>query len=213
MTSCVHLYRSAGLWRAEMPDGSLIDTSTSTSQGLQEAINAAHANGLSFHGIGGPEVGNTDPNQITTTQTIKIPPGAKGVYRLEGISLWCNVPADTDGIDIAANDMLDFDFGGQIIYPGNNSAVGLYVGGSYNEGNTTFTAFTSSRLRFMSIVLTDRSLAVQHTHGTGLSINPSGPFTYNYVEVNEINGGQTPWIVYGGPGPTTGSTYNIRGIH
>jgi hypothetical protein len=207
-----YMVKTNGMWTVRLPDGSILNTPDTVSQGLQEAIKWVQDNGYCLEVYGGPEVGNTDPNQITTTQTITIAPSAKGCFHFHSVSLWCNVPAKMDCIDIQAQDMLDFDFSGQIIYPSNQSAVGLYAGGTYYEGNTAFSVFTSSRIRIMSIACTNYQF-VPGSSGTGISVNPVKPFTFNYIETNEINGCAVPTIVYPGPGYQEKNTWNIRGVH
>lgn len=203
-----------GQWVVQDPFGNQIDTSKSTSQGLQEAINYAHKHGYTLQVLGGTETGVYDTAQITATETIRIPAGAKGSYHFKGVSLWSLAGPWEDAIDIDCQDMLDFDFGGQIIYGGNYSAVGLFCATPFNEGYDQFTVFTSSRIRIMSIALVDNTTGIpQKQRGTGFSINPMNPFTFLTVDINEINGGAIPFVVYHGPGNMFGNTYNVRGVH
>lgn len=212
----VTMQRTFSGWSVLDPFGADIDTSGSTSEGLQEAINYAHDHGYALMVLGGSQLQHTgaDPARITTTQTIRIPAGAKGSYTFKGITLWANVPDESDAIDIDCQDMLDLDFGGQLVYPGIYSAVGLFCANTYYEGDIPYCVFTSSRLRIQTIALVDRAtMQPQHDRGTAISINPMAPFTGLTIEVNEINGGQTPYAVYQGIGPVQGVTWLIRWAH
>lgn len=199
-----------GDWIVTLPTGTTLTALNSTSQGLQEAINWAQRYGTCLFVYGAQETGNVDNGQIAVTATIRIAPSAKGCFHFYAVSLWCQ-QTGTDCLDIGASDMLDFDFGGQIIYSGTTSAIGLYVGGSYQEGDHTYAAFTSSRIRIMSIACISGDQV--GGPGTGISVNPFGPFTFNTLEVNEINGCATPTVTYPGPGPVTGNTWDVRGVH
>lgn len=215
MIGQVTMCRTVTGWAVQGPCGEPVPTIGSTSEGLQEAINYALLRGCALSVLGGPHLANgDDPARITTTQTIRIPAGAKASYTFRGVTLWANVPDDADAIDIDAQDMLDFDFGGQIVYPGKHSAVGLYCAGEYFEGAYGYRAFTSSRIRILTIALVDRAtMQPQRDRGTGFSINPLAPITYLSIEINEINGGAIPYCIYGGPGPVVGLTWDVRGVH
>lgn len=209
------MQRTASGWSVLDPFGADIDTTGSTSEGLQEAINFAHDNGYALLVLGGSQLQHSgaDPGRITTTQTIRIPAGAKGVYTFKGLTLWANVPDTSDGIDVDCQDMLDFDFGGQIVYPGIHSAVGLFCASTYHEGDIPYQVFTSSRIRIQTIAMTTRGMIPQHEYGTAISINPMAPFTGLIISVDEINGGAKTKEVYAGPGPVQNIRWVIGWAH
>jgi hypothetical protein len=219
----IDMFLQSGSWVVGLPDNTFLSSVNSATMGLQEALNWQQQNGYCFECWGSSEIGDVDPGQIVLQQTLQIPSMAKGSIRFHATSLLYNGPFDCDAVDIGNRDMGEIDIGGQIIYPGNASAVGIYGGGSYNEGTTTFSVFTSSRIKFLSIACVNpyaagnpASLQPQNTHGTGLSVNPNGPIMFTTIDVNEINGGLVPWVVYSGanqPGPTTGLKVNVANVH
>jgi hypothetical protein len=193
---------NAGVWSVYDPEGKKIDTSHSESQGLQQAIHYANLNSVPLKVLGGPQFANTDLGRITCEKPIKILPGAKGNYSLVGVSLYFPNAWDSQGLIFDSFDMLYFHLSGQIIYPGNDAAVKIAPKTSFSEGDYRYQAATSSRIYIQTIAIVDpKTWQPTHDQGTGLVIDPCAPVTYNTIQIDEINGGVTPfWVAPGSNG-------------
>jgi hypothetical protein len=201
-------------WHAYDPFGRLIDTSTSQSQGLQEAINYACVNGYALKALGGTQTGNGDDGRITCQQPIIIPAGAKGNYDLIGVSLYFPNAWDSQGLIFDSFDLLDFSLTGQIIYPGNDAAVVIRPSGSFNEGDDAFQVATSSRIYIQTIAIVEPgTLFPTHAQGTGLVIDPVAPVTFNTIQIDELNGGVTPIFIAPGSYDPDVNNVNISFAH
>jgi hypothetical protein len=115
-------------------------------------------------------------------------------------------------------DMMNFEFSGQIVYPGIASAVTFMGRTPFKEGNTPFEVITSSRIKISSIAIVEPTGAPRPSHGTAIAIVGTPPFTFVDFDVLEINGGIRPiwtdglsqnfswnqiklWGVHGNAGP------------
>lgn len=184
-----------GIWEVRDLSGALLDISQSQSQGLQEAINYAHNNNRCLLVIGGGQTTDgSDPNSIISDMPIYIPAGSKGCYTFKGVTLWFRGATgnNTLGIVFDSMDMMDFDFGGQIVYPGIASAVTFMARTPFREGLDSFTVVTSSRVRIQTIAIVDPTGVPIPSGGTALAIVNAPPVTFLDLDVAEINGGIRP---------------------
>lgn len=114
-------------WQVRGPQGQLVDTSSSTTSGLQEAINYACENGYALN-VGGGGVPSTaiipnDDSTINCTTGIVFP-------SMQGRTInfnWCTINFTSavtgPGITFDSCMMVNVNFYGQIVYAGNQSAV------------------------------------------------------------------------------------------
>jgi hypothetical protein len=183
-------------WKVRDPWGTKINTATSKCQGLDTAIMYAHEGGFPLKVFGGSQFGHGDSGRITCQEPIHIPAGAKGNYELIGVTLYFPNAWDSQGLIFDSMDMLYFSLTGQIVYPGNDAAVKISPRSDFYEGDYKYRAWTSSRVYIQTIAIVDlHTWQPTHEYGTGLVVDPCAPVTFNTVEVDEINGGVTPFWV------------------
>ena len=188
----VRMYRlpQSYTWIVKGANGVAVNIAGSTSQGLQEAINQAAADGVCLIVEGGGQKTvsgtQTDWATIVSTATITLPPSTKACYHLNGVSVEFTAGTSADGFLVDSFDVLRFDFSGQIIYTGTGSAFHLLP---LNPNQENFTGAISSNIHIGTIVCTTSLFAPDPTKGKGLTLTPAGaPIQLNNFLVNEING-------------------------
>lgn len=196
-------------WRVSTPSGPL-DTTGTTTQGLQEAITYAQRNGLVLMVYGGgitpPITGLPTPidpvSRITCTTPIAFPTGYGNCYHFFGVDLYYNVAGGAnpalDFITIDSSDFTEIDFHqSEVIYPGDAAAVRFLPTANNGEG---LAGFSSSSFRFGVIaVVNPITFAPESTHGMGIRFSSPAlglglPYGDGLIvncafSVGEINGG------------------------
>ena len=113
------------------PDGSTVNTSGTTTEGLQEAINYANNNGFDFYCAGGGIEADgtaTDVGVISCSTTLQIPACQNRSFVFKSVTLNFDKNQTggmrTDaGLKFDSFMMMDFDFAGQVGYHGTGNAV------------------------------------------------------------------------------------------
>jgi hypothetical protein len=196
-------------WSVFDGTGAAVSTSGTTSQGLQEAINTAASQGLPLYVEGGGQttVGGvqTEWSRITSTTTINIPAGTHAYYSFRGVGLVLNTGAN-DGLVFDSQDMLRFNFDGQIVYTGTGNCVRFLP---TNANQESFTGMTSSTVEIGSTVcaVSAANLAVDNTKGVCFRIS-SGTHTFinSRFIVGEANGGLVGFQI---DNPSSAVNYNL----
>jgi len=103
-------------------------TFQTVTEGLQEAINHANANGLDFYCAGGgirtEGNPNTDVGVISCTGTLQIPACQNRSFVFKSVTLdFSTALGNNPGLKFDSFMMMDFDFAGQVGYHGNGNAV------------------------------------------------------------------------------------------
>lgn len=191
------LASNPSVWTVTLNDGTTLNTSSSTTQGLQEAITYAQANGFPLWVLGGSIQGGADRTAIVCTTPISIPTGWKMAYHFWAVDLEYTGPAGSDFISIDSSDITEIDFHEtQIIYPGTAAAIHF---NPVHDNGETFAGFTTSKFTFGTVVcvVSNANFAPDATKGTGVRIsapalglglaNGNGVFVNNQIYVNEIN--------------------------
>lgn len=127
-----------GVWHVLVPKAGELDISSSTTDGLQEAINYACRYGYDLHVHGGtykpgswpgpytPGEG-TDVSILYLAAAITIPAVEKLVFRIDALSIIFAPSVKGNAITFDSGVMIDFEMkGGQIGYSGDNAAVRIY---------------------------------------------------------------------------------------
>ena len=205
------VHDSAGKWVVYQPDGHPLAVLSTTTQGLQEAINYAQLHAFPLFVIGGgitpPTTGLPKPSvalsQIYCTTPISVPTGWANCYHFYGVNLLYDVGhganPDLDFFTFDSADMMDWDMHtSQVIYPGNGAAIRFLPA---HDNGESFAGFTACRFAFGSIAVTNpKTLQPESTHGAGIRIsmpalglglaNGNGLFDATQICISEINGGQ-----------------------
>jgi hypothetical protein len=226
----VVMRHSGYTWKVLKPDGTLLDISGSTSQGLQEAINYAQQNAAPLvvwgGGITPPSHGSAVYSGITTTATISFPTGWNNQYQFHNLNLYC-FTGSADCIRYDSTDLTEVDWhNSQIMYSGTGAAMRWLPVHDNGEG---FAGFTTSSFRFGTLVcvVSDVNLAPDPSKGTGVRISApylalglgfgNGIFVDNRLTGQEINGCATGFQIDdpGGTGGTDidGNKIDIAVIH
>ena len=202
-------------WRVQKPDGSYLDTSSSTTMGLQEAITYAVSNGYNLLVEGGPDKGTApsgvDPAIIHCTTPVSIPPMQKGRIAIHGVTI--NFDGSPSGSPFAFN--IDSMMGGT--FDGRGSQIVAYsaaYAGAINVNPVNplpvdnIAVVTNSTLFLPTTVVYAGKTCVQLYAGThGISSND--------IWVMEPNGGAVGVQVVVGASGTSfdGNTIRITDAH
>lgn len=123
----VRMYRtSSGVWRVLDGVGDEIDISSSTTDGLQEAINSACNNGydLFVYGGGHKTTGGTNEAVITCTTGIDWPTMQGNTIWFGGVDIqFTSAVGSANGFDFDSCMGVNFQFNGEIIYQGTSAAI------------------------------------------------------------------------------------------
>lgn len=188
----VRMYRIGDwLWEVRGPSGEIINTTGTTTQGLQEAINYAVAHGYDLHVSGGVVTttgGNFDPAVITCSTTVFIPPVQKCVMRFDAVSLLVTAAVGSSpGLHFNSFMMLTFDFSGQVIYEGNGAAVKFEASGVLPDG---FPAQVDSRIRIHTVAYVAGG---GDSDSACIKITGAAAPSHCRFEFGEINGSGYDW--------------------
>ena len=213
----VRMYRTAdsgndpsvnpAVWVIEKPDGTVLSTTGTQTQGLQEAINYALAYGYNLHVSGGPvKGGGQDPSIINCIAPVSVPPMQKGRIVIEGCTLnfgpSMSYAMRFDSMMLAALEMP----GTQVV-----CGPGIGIGILFKPENElpqdlAGPVITSSRFQIQSVVMTGT--------GTPIVFDASiAPISSNVFEIIEPNGGNDGVTVVPGVGSFDHNTLNIRDCH
>ena len=179
-------------WTVWKPDGTQLDTTGTTTQGLQEAITYAWENGYKLEVYGAsvlpPGKGGFPVSRITCSTPLAIPTAQGNSYHFYGVDLYYTGDPAQSCIVFDSFDFMEFVFRGQIIYPGNQSAVRLHP---ENDNGETFIGGTSSIIDISVIAIVNPgTLLPERTHGIGFQIQPThGLIVNNQIRIGEVNGG------------------------
>ena len=186
----------AGNWTVTKPDGSVLNTAGTTTQGLQEAWNFAWANLYLLDIYGGGTTGNAT---ITCTTTVNVPTGRGNAAIAEAVTFIGPTAGDFFNLDSEDFTFIDFR-DSEIVAPSAGAAV--HYNPATNNGEN-FAGFTSSIHRWGTIVVTTNLFAPDPSRGTGLKIstpalglglaNGNGLMTGMEISVVEINAGAVGW--------------------
>ena len=180
-------------WQVVTETGAALNTSGTTTQGLQEAVNYAALHGVPFICLGGgittPAGGGVDYASITCTTTLNMPTSNANTYEFYGLTLFLSPSTSSDdGIVFDTVDMLNFKFRGQIVYAGTGSAIHLLP---TNDNGESFIGATSSFFDINSVVCADISTHLpQNTEGVCFRISAqNGHIINNRFWIGECNAG------------------------
>lgn len=191
----VGCHDDSGNWRLHRPDGTLIDTSSSTTGGLQEAINYAAGKNYNIDFFGGWD-GVSSP-ELNCTSQITIPTGALRRIHLHNVNLWFRgLGAGVDGVVFDSGDLFNWMHTGQLVYAGGTGAA-IRFNPTHNNGEN-FVGLTSSNFWFPVVVLVQADGTTLSTASKGLRF--SMPYTGGYpvgsglivnceFHIQEVNGG------------------------
>lgn len=112
-------------WKVVNDLGVAIDTTGTTTSGLQEAINYAYANGLNIHAIGGMTTGvpELDYGIMYCSTQVVWPPLRGCTIDLQGVIIAFTAAVTGDGMVFDSMQEVDFRLVGEITYQGNGDAV------------------------------------------------------------------------------------------
>lgn len=170
---------TSGTWEVQTPTGSL-DLSKSKTQGLQEAMDHAAANGLDLHVQGGIyEEGAAAKNLIQCAATLRVPPLENAYWSLRGVTLDFTAGGADDGILVDSVLHSELTFNCSIHYRGTGAAFHLHprnpLGGA-SVAMAIDSSYKIARLRLR-----------QRAGGTGLQL--TGPnVARNRFDLIEIEG-------------------------
>ena len=139
---------STSTWVVYTPDGTILNTTGSTTSGLQEALNYAAATGYSCNVLvlGGDGVGvnpGTQYGEIFCSTTVIFPPLRSIAVRMYGVHIIFTSGVTGNGIVFDSMDNALIDIIGEVVYQGNASAIvfdprtpvpvdgGTFLSGSY----------------------------------------------------------------------------------
>lgn len=216
----IHAPATSNQWMTYKPDGSILDVTGTTTQGLQESINYAQDNGYPLLVMGGGIVfpGSSAVSRLTCSTPISFPTGWGNTYHFIGVDLHYTGNVASDFITFDSADLTEVDFHhSEIIYPGNGAAVRFNPAANNGED---FAGFTSSTFRLGTIAIVNPvTLSPESTHGIGVRIsmpdlglglaNGDGLFTNVSLYVAEINSGLTGIQV---DNPGAGNTFSKNTI-
>lgn len=183
LSDTVWMYQNGitGGWIVVLPDGTLLGTGGSTSQGLQEALNYCAVNGYNLFVQGGAQP-NGSARLITCSAPILVPPLRSVKISIEGVHLIFNYLTG-DGLTFDSMMEADFEFsGGEIIHGGSDYAVRFHPR-TPNYTDPTI-GITSSRVFIQSIVTTCPTGAL----GCVAFDDDTGSIWQNLFSFSEING-------------------------
>jgi hypothetical protein len=127
VSGVVTMHRTGdGVWAVYDENRNLIDTSSSTTDGFQEAINYACNNAFDLHVYGGGIKPGGTPTDIAVIQcdtAITFPPMQNKTIRIGACTVNFANTVTANGVAFDSCMMVDLDWNGQIVYQGANSAV------------------------------------------------------------------------------------------
>lgn len=204
-------------WSVTAPDGSVINTTGTTTSGLQEALNYAALNNYNLRVIGGV-VSSGATAQLITRSTIVFPPMFACRMSFESVSVlaYPNTPSDPGAVFNSCM-QVDFYFAGQFVYGGTSSAIvfapstphavdpligivdsRFYISGIAMAGPANADSCISFQCGNYPITTTtfssneingnDGSLVEQVTYGIKVSYTGGGGFQYNNISCPHIHG-------------------------
>ena len=183
-------------WVVYKPDGSVLDISASTTQGLQEAINYAIWNGYPLFVFGG---GITNPghnsnipwafSNIVCTTPISIPTIWQNTFHMHGVTCWYLTNDTTDFFTFDSSEMAHVDWNESQIVSASSGAI-VRFNAQHNMGDS-FIGTTTGRFRFGHLINYNAA-------GTGLRFSMpfvsgqpygAGLVVESNFEAQEIGGG------------------------
>lgn len=205
----VTMLQNAGVWTVYKPDGTVLNTAGSTTQGLQEAINFA-CTPLGTAGYDLEVIGAEDATGgaavIQCTSQLKFPPIQGKKIRFGAVTL--NFPNTVTGYCVIFDSMmmLDFDLaGGQIVCSGQS---GVLIKPTVGVPVDKIVAVTVSRLHFQSIAM------LGSTVGPAITIDCSlGSADAIDLTVQEILGGTYGLQVIPGTKGFVKNFIQLRNVH
>lgn len=173
----------SGAWAVYKPDGTTLNTTGTTTQGLQEAINYATANNAELEVVGAAASNATSQLVIQCNSTLTFPPIEVGKIRINGVTLNFGI---TSGPMITFDSMMvaDIDFSGSQLVCANSAVDGILFKPSNNLPCDVQTTMTSG------IVKTPPIWIGNNTTGYGIKFDGSlGAITNVDLDIGEIVGG------------------------
>lgn len=187
---CVIMYRTAdsanngspATWVVEKPDSSILDTTNLPTQGLQEAMNYAAANGYNFKKYGGgiANKNGQDVSILFLSGTLVIPPLQTANWEIDG-----TIVLDS-GITIDSMMTSKLIFTGQLVSGGGcDVAVKIKPTNLLPQDQGAGAVITSSEIRLPSISMTGR------VSGTCIELDtsshPIADNEFHFMEPNNNN--------------------------
>jgi hypothetical protein len=229
----VFMVFKSGHWKTFKPDGSPLDITGTTTQGLQESINYAqrHAFPLIVHGGGvtPPIVGvppSTALSMITCSTTVSFPTGWNNMYHFYNVNFVYSGWPGNDFFTFDSCDLTEVDFhNSQIIYPGTAAAFHFRP---YHDNGESFAGFVCSSFYLGHIipVVSVADMSPDPSKGIGILITvpnlglglsfANGYFYSCHIKAYEIHGGQygikleNPAVGSGGFAANVIETINIH---
>lgn len=190
------------VWEIFDPDGAPFDPGSTASQGLQEAINLAHAEDVNLHVIGGGTGA-----VIGATATITFPPIRHRSIRIESTTIDVTPAAGAPSMLFDSCIMADFFMSGQLVHHSNGPAV-LYA--------PTNPAIPENEVSCTASVFSFQAIACMVNNGFGVRL--MGPIDRTRFLFQEINGNNDHLIAqsYHGieiVGSCVGSDFWFQNIH
>ena len=178
----VYSYGAPGQGLALDPFGNRIDTSSTTTNGIQEALNYAISNNYNLHLAGSN--GNLTTSYYQCTSGIYVPPAHEFSWTSDAITISFTSAVTAYGIEFDSQDGAHVDLKGQIVWGATGGNVILF--NPVNDAPTDATIFiTSSHFAFGQIV------AASAQSGLYLQTSTTGSqgIIQNTFQTQEINGG------------------------
>lgn len=208
-------------WVVYKEDGSVLNTVGSTTQGLQEALNYAAANGFNFQCIGGQittavpagSFNGTTTAAIKATTTITIPPMQLGQVLIKDVDLNSSAAIGIH-VDSALGSVIDLFWGGQIVMT-STTAIGVIFSPQIAvPSRSSFgIGISDSQVRVGSIIMpnTGTSVAAQFDRGASgaLGVIASG----NNFVFAEVSGGAQGIVVSDGTNIFSDNTIQAYNVH
>ncbi len=203
----VYSYGAPGNGLALDPFGNRIDTSNTTTNGIQEALNYAISNNYNLHLAGSN--GNLTTSYYQCTSGIYVPPAHEFSWTSDAITINFTSAVTAYGIEFDSQDGAHVDLKGQIVWGATGGNVILF--NPVNDAPTDATIFiTSSHFAFGQIVAQAAQAGLYlQTDTTG-----SQGILQSTFQTQEINGGTYGVMI---PVPADGVIENnlfiVNGMH
>ena len=203
----VYSYGAPGNGLALDPFGNRIDTSNTTTNGIQEALNYAIANNYNLHLAGSN--GNLTTSYYQCTSGIYVPPSHEFSWTSDAITINFTSAVTAQGIEFDSQDGIHVDLKGQIVWAATGGNVILF--NPVKDAPTDGTIFiTSSHFAFGQIVAQAAQAGLYlQTDTTG-----SQGILQSTFQTQEINGGTYGVMI---PVPADGVIENnlfiVNGMH
>lgn len=204
----VGLPQSGGgtVWTVYLPGGSILDTSGSQTDGLQEAVNAAflaastaNGPGYSLYVLGGDE-STGGASVCNLAETVNFPPMQGGYVGFRNVTL------NNAGAMSGGTPMVRFD---SMLYT-RLEFLGSQVAAGSHAANVSAVKFLPTNPlpqdKAAGITCQDSSLRASNFNSVSIDFSNGGSFTNFDIDIDEWSGGVADWILHATT-PPAGSNF------